>query len=457
MANLNKIIKRRQVALFVAIALGIVVGGGVTWGISNMNLKREKVASKPKEPPPNLTGVVNETFDSKVENSAVAEAKRINHETQQQLKTLRNEMSALSRDLKNNQQTVGELKDENQLLQTQLDAYKNPPPATDAAGIPVPGADVTRPGGRTAGAVPPPTNFWPAGNGAPINPQGGAPVLTPVEGEIETTTFAAPSAGKPKHKYPWIPSGSFARAVVIEGADANASVTGNKNTAPMELRITGKVQMPNDREYDATGCFVTLETYGDVSSERAEVRTRSISCQKGDDIIDQKFAGHVSFRGKNGIKGRVVLRNGKILGFAFGSGFLEGIGKGIEAGGSTTVGVGATAGMSGSDIVQSGVGGGVSSAAKILSDYYIKRAEQYHEIIPIGAGNEVTLVFQDGFQLESVDEARAKKTRRQHAATPSGGGPDPDLPSGNTAVMLKKIKDFKLGGVVDGNGQPVEP
>ncbi len=38
---------------------------------------------------------------------------------------------------------------------------------------------------------------------------------------------------------PYIPSGSFAKAMLIEGADANASVTGNESTVPMQLRITG--------------------------------------------------------------------------------------------------------------------------------------------------------------------------------------------------------------------------
>jgi conjugal transfer pilus assembly protein TraB len=453
MANLNKIIKRRQIALFIAIALGIVIGGGVTWGISNMNLKKEKAAAKPKEPAPNLTGVVNNAFDAKVENSAVAEAKRINHETQQQLKSMRNDMKGLSRDLKNNQETVNQLKDDNALLQTQLDAYKNPP-ASDEDGVPVPGVGANSTTVRPGGQVPPPTDFWPAAGGAPVNPNAGTPVLTPVEGQIDTTTFTRTVTNKPKHKYPWISSGSFANAVLIEGADANASVTGNKNTVPMQLRITGKIQMPNDHEYDGRGCFVTLEAYGDISSERAEVRTRSISCNKGSDIIDQKIAGHVSFRGKNGIKGRVVMRNGKILGFAFGSGFLDGIGKGIQAGGSTTVGVGATAGMSGSDIVQSGFGGGVSSAAKTLSDYYIKRAEQYHAVIPIGAGNEVTLVFQDGFQLQTIEEMQAKKARRQSAGTPVV--PAAEAAAGSTRDMLNKIQDFKLGGVVDGEGNPVQ-
>ncbi len=57
-----------------------------------------------------------------------------------------------------------------------------------------------------------------------------------------------------------------------------------------------------------------------------------------------------------------------------------------------------------------GVGGGASKAAQTLSEYYIKRAEQYHQVIPIGAGNEVTVVFRDGFQLKTIEELEAERT-----------------------------------------------
>ncbi len=50
--------------------------------------------------------------------------------------------------------------------------------------------------------------------------------------------------------------------MLIEGADANASVTGNESTVPMQLRITGRVEMPNSKTYDLTGCFVGLEASG---------------------------------------------------------------------------------------------------------------------------------------------------------------------------------------------------
>lgn len=60
-----------------------------------------------------------------------------------------------------------------------------------------------------------------------------------------------------------------------------------------------------------------------------------------------------------------------------------------------------------------GIGGGASKAAQTLSEYYIKRAEQYHPVIPIGASNEVTLVFQDGFQLKTLEEMSAEKRGKQ--------------------------------------------
>jgi conjugal transfer pilus assembly protein TraB len=100
-----------------------------------------------------------------------------------------------------------------------------------------------------------------------------------------------------------------------------------------------------------------------------------------------------------------------------------------------------------------GVGGGASKAAQTLSEYYIKRAEQYHPVIPIGAGNEVTVVFQDGFQLKTIEELEAEKNGQQQAqnqeAEPaqqadahhqSGGG----MNGFNTDEMLKKLGKVRI-------------
>lgn len=439
MANINSLTKRKQIALFVAAVLGLSVAVGTGWYASTLSIQKEAKAKKTaKEPAPDMTGVVNTTFDDKVQRNAITESQTTNKEIRKEMDTLRKEMGLLSRDRKGDQVRINELEDMNKTLQSQLDAFSNAPPDEPEPSI----ASVPK-----NGQVPPPTQFYPGMGAVPPGQTTYTP-MAPMQkpGTIDSTPFTY-EAVSTKPKLPYIPSGSYAESLVIEGADANAAVTGAQNMSPMQFRLTGKVQMPNDREYDLTGCFVNAAAYGDVSSERAEVRTRSISCHLGDDIIDQKIAGHVSFMGKNGIKGEVVMRNGKILGWAFGAGFVDGIGKGIEKAASPQVGIGATASMGAGDIGQAGLGGGASQAAKTLSDYYIKRAEQYHAVIPIGAGNEVTVVFQDGFQLESIEEVRnkkAKKTQQQQQQ------PEDKL---STPNMMNQLKDLKVGDLVHPSGE----
>lgn len=172
--------------------------------------------------------------------------------------------------------------------------------------------------------------------------------------------------------------------------------------------------------------------------------------------------GHVSFRGKNGIKGEVVMRNGKILGWAWGAGFVDGIGQGMERASQPAVGLGATAAYGAGDVLKMGIGGGASKAAQTLSDYYIKRAEQYHPVIPIGAGNEVTVVFQDGFQLKTVEEMALERTQSR-AEEDNPESPVPVPPSAeshlngfNTDQMLKQLgnlnpQQFMSGSQGGGN------
>jgi hypothetical protein len=56
---------------------------------------------------------------------------------------------------------------------------------------------------------------------------------------------------------------------------------------------------------------------------------------------------------------------------------------------------------------------GASKAADTLSQYWIKRAEQYHPVIDIGAGNLVTVVFQKGFRLETLEDAEDQKAKEE--------------------------------------------
>ncbi len=115
------------------------------------------------------------------------------------------------------------------------------------------------------------------------------------------------------------------------------------------------------------------------------------------------------------------MRNGKILGWAWGPVLLTGLAGGMERASQPAVGLGATASVGAGDVLKMGVGGGASKAAQTLSEYYIKRAEQYHPVIPIGAGNEVTVVFRGWISAENHRRAGSGKERAT-AGSESGGG-----------------------------------
>lgn len=473
MASINTIVKRKQFLWLGIVIVGSVSAIGGALYLSDMDMSGNTDAVAGQEPVPDMTGVVDTTFDDKVRQHATTEMQVTAAQMQKQYEEIRREMDVLNKQRGDDQRRIEKLGQENAALAEQVKALgANPVTVT---GEPVPQMPASPPGPegepqpgnapvafppQGAGAVPPPTAFYP-GNGATPPPQVTYQSV-PVPNRIQRKTFSYDAGTKQGPSLPYIPSGSFAKAILIEGADANASVTGNESTVPMQLRITGLVEMPNSKTYDATGCFVGLEAWGDVSSERAIVRTRNISCLKEGKTIDMPVKGHVSFRGKNGIKGEVVMRNGKILGWAWGAGFVDGIGQGMERASQPAVGLGATAAYGAGDVLKMGIGGGASKAAQTLSDYYIKRAEQYHPVIPIGAGNEVTVVFQDGFQLKTVEEMALEQAQGQ-AEESNPGSPVPNPPSAeshlnglNTDQMLKQLGDlnpqqFMAGGQEGGN------
>ncbi|EAS9436525.1 conjugal transfer protein TraB, partial [Salmonella enterica subsp. enterica serovar Enteritidis] len=421
MASINTVVKRKQYIWLGIVAVGAAaaIGGGLY--LSDVDMSGNGTAAE-QEPVPDMTGVVDTTFDDKVRQHATTEMQVTAAQMQKQYDEIRHELDVLNKQRGDDQRRIEKLGQDNAALAEQVKALGANPVTT--TGEPVPHTPASPPGPEgepqpgnmpvtfpPQGAVPPPTAFYP-GNGVTPPPQVTYQPV-PVPNRIERKTFSYDAAVKKGPSLPYIPSGSFAKTMLIEGADANASVTGNESTVPMQLRITGPVEMPNSKTYDLTGCFVGLEAWGDVSSERAIVRTRNISCLKDGKTIDMPVKGHVSFRGKNGIKGEVVMRNGKILGWAWGAGFVDGIGQGMERASQPAVGLGATATYGAGDVFRMGIGGGASKAAQTLSDYYIKRAEQYHPVIPIGAGNEVTVVFQDGFQLKTVEEMAQEQARHR--------------------------------------------
>ncbi|HHH1368301.1 TPA: TrbI/VirB10 family protein [Yersinia enterocolitica] len=422
MANINIITRRKQNLTLLAggVALSLVMGLGYYLSTPASKSVNPKAT---KEPVPDMTGVVDTTFDKKIGQKAMADIQNTANQADKKISSFEARLKKLEEEKRHSNEKI--VSQENELLQlrSQLESVMG-----EDGAMPSPNFDASK------GAVPPPTAFYPPGN-TPASYQ----ISPQPRNSLSSMTISYDTDNEAGPTLPYVPSGSFASADIIEGADTNASVTGSSDPSPMQFRLTGKIIMPNDREYDGRGCMITAAGYGDISSERALIRTQNISCHLNGKTVDMPFKGHVSFAGKNGIKGEPVMRNGKIIGWAFAAGAVDGIGSGVANVGSQTVGLGAVANTSASDVARGALGGGSSQVGKTLSDYYIKRAEQYHPVIPIGAGAEVTVVFQEGFQLKYVEDKPKKATPSEQVKQVANTG---------ITVTADALRDINMGDYV---------
>lgn len=447
MANLNVKTRRKQVMVLIALVCGLSGIGGLAW---YMGHPVQPVAKTAQKPAPNMTGVVSSSFDKKLEGAAVANLQETASEVDKKIRTFSGRMEKLEQTNKAYRDKIEQQERDLTVLQDQLTEMRNeqiyPSPDTGNTGLTVSGKPAPN-FGASQPVIPPPTAFYPGGQGYAA-PQPQIRVSPEVRQGLSSVSIEYEDDTPPEKtlpELPYIPSGSFARAIIIEGADANASVTGNSNPSPMQFRLTGHVVMANSEEYDLRGCMVTAGVYGDISSERALVRTDRLSCKIFGHTVDMPFKGHISFMGKNGIKGEPVIRNGEMIGYAFAGGAIDAIGGGIGKVGQTTVGIGAADTTGFGDVARAGLGSGTSQVGKTLSDYFIKRAEQYHPVIPIGAGVDVTVVFQEGFQLEFADVKKKKKAAKE---------PVKDAVSQGITVSKETLRELNMGSPVPSNPAP---
>ena len=202
----------------------------------------------------------------------------------------------------------------------------------------------------------------------------------------------------------YVPPGTFAKAVMIGGADASAAVNAQSNPSPMLFRIIENGTLPNHEKSHLKDCVVTAAVVGDISSECGLIRLESLSCTfPSKEIVDQLVEGTIfGSEGKNGVRGKPVWREGALLQRAFAAGALSGISEGISQT-YTTNSIspqGNVATIEPSKVAQVGLGKGVGKAMDKLADYNIQRAEQYHPVIQLSAGAVVDVVFLKGFFLD---------------------------------------------------------
>ncbi|ARB91030.1 conjugal transfer protein TraB [Legionella longbeachae] len=197
-------------------------------------------------------------------------------------------------------------------------------------------------------------------------------------------------------------SNTFAKAKVLQGADAAAGVLSQANPDVMILQIIDDGVMPNGYRAPLNGCFVSISVVGDISSERGKGRTERLSCiHPNGTIIDTQVTGIVS-DSKNGIRGRPVWRDGPMARKAFWGNFWESLGSIGQryASDYSTSPLGSIETIQAPKIPLAAVSSGGAGAAKMYAQYTIKRAELYHPVIELPPGTIVDVTFLKGFWLD---------------------------------------------------------
>ncbi len=313
------------------------------------------------------------------------------------------------------------------LEQTGLATLPPPPVATPATR---PNFGPDRPGDGLAGSgpqrLPPPppprpgsistfaSPAAPAMGGGPIAPSGIVSVSLS-DGTLskagKTPADASKAANSPaRDSRRYIPSGAFTRAILLGGLDAPTGGQAQRNPQPVLLRLVDNAVLPNHFRSRIKECFVVGAGYGDVSSERAYIRTESLSCVTRDGTaIDVPIKGYVAGEdGKAGMRGRLVSKQGQLLANALLAGVASGIGHAFQQG-STTLSVsplGTTGTVEPGKQLEAGFGTGVGRALDRLAQYYISLAEKVFPVIEVDAGRTVDVVVTQGISLQgSLDAA----------------------------------------------------
>ncbi len=229
----------------------------------------------------------------------------------------------------------------------------------------------------------------------------------------------------------YIPAGSFAKAVLLSGVDAETGLHSSTDPEPVLIRILDHGTLPRKFKSDLKDCHIIAAAYGNLSSERAKIRLEKISCTEiaTAEIVETEVAGYVTGEdGRAGIRGEVVSTEGKLLTNSFAAGLLSGFSDTLNPNKSSNQ----------SPIIldkkipqqdfkekmKDGFATGASSSMDRLSKYYIDRAESLQPIVQIGAGRKVDVIFTEGVFFGSSELKKAIARKRDEAIKSKSGNAD---------------------------------
>lgn len=203
----------------------------------------------------------------------------------------------------------------------------------------------------------------------------------------------------------FVPSGSFAKIVLISGVDAPTGGLAQKNPMPVLMKLLDHGRLPNHFKSRIKDCHATGAASGDISSERACIRLEKLSCVlESGDVIETAIQGFVTGEdGKNCFRGNLVSKQGALIAQSALAGLFSGLGNAISSQYKqvTTSPLGTVQTVDPQRIGEAGLATGASTALEKIADFYLARATETYPIIEVDANRRGELVLTNGIDLDN--------------------------------------------------------
>lgn len=226
------------------------------------------------------------------------------------------------------------------------------------------------------------------------------------EDEEQEEAQAQEAQSEPVSRTAYIPAGSILTGTLITGADFPTGKGSYDNPTPSLIRLSKHAILPNRYTSDVRECFLLVGGRGELASERAKLRGETLSCIRNDGgIIQTKLNSYVAGEdGKEGIKGRLVSKQGQLIARTMVAGFLSGMSEAFDYSQVSVLSTTADNKVQyqknfSSEAAKGGFATGMQNSLDRVAQFYMDLADEMVPVVEINAGRQVDVVVITGTTL----------------------------------------------------------
>lgn len=211
---------------------------------------------------------------------------------------------------------------------------------------------------------------------------------------------------EPVSRTAYIPAGSILTGTLITGADFPTGKGSYDNPTPSLIRLSKHAILPNRYTSDVRECFLLVGGRGELGSERAKLRGETLSCIRNDGgVIQTKLNSYVAGEdGKEGIKGRLVSKQGQLIARTMVAGFLSGMSEAFDYSQVSVLSTTADNKVQyqknfSTEAAKGGLATGMQNSLDRVAQFYMDLADEMVPVVEINAGRQVDVVVITGTTL----------------------------------------------------------